>query len=255
MSAPQTQPRPDRPLPVIGVKPEDLPPAMLVVGDPQRAEQVAGHLTDAQELARTREYLTFRGTYGGQPVGVTSHGVGASGAALAFEGLCKGGVERIIRCGTAGGMQPGVVDGDLVIATSAVREDGYTDLVVPPGYPAVASLETSRALMEAAKDRSQPLHVGMVLTSSLFFPMDVLGGTLEQWHRAGVIAVEMECSALFVIASQYRREVGAVLAVDGNPLAAQDAAMADYNPNRDTVRSAVTDAIKIGLTALTTPAW
>ncbi len=255
MTTTPAEPRPDRPLPVIGVKPQDLPPAMLVVGDPQRAEQAAQLLTDTVELARTREYVTFRGIHEGSPVGVISHGVGAAGAALAFEGLCKGGVERIIRCGTAGGMQADVVDGDLVIATSAVREDGYTDLVVPPGYPAVASLETSRALMAAAEARSRSAHLGMVLTSSLFFPMDVLGGTLKRWHRAGVVAVEMECSALFVIASQYRREVGAVLAIDGNPLAAGDADMADYNPNRETVRSAVADAIEIGLTALVTRAW
>lgn len=239
------------PLPIIGVKPADLPPSMVVVGDPARAEVVAERLDDAIELARTREYVTFRGSYNGVPVGVTSHGVGAAGAALAFEGLCRGGVQRVVRAGTAGGMQSNVVDGDVVIATAAVREDGYTDLVVPSGYPAVASLGLTTGLVNAAAAGDGAVHTGIVLTSSLFFPMEVLGGSLEQWQRAGVVAVEMECAALFVIASQYGREAGAVLAIDGNPLASDDTDMADYNPNRDHVKAAVNQAIELALTAVT----
>ncbi len=239
------------PLPIIGVRPADLPDAMLVVGDPARSEAVAQRLDDPVELARSREYVTFRGSYQGVPVGVTSHGVGASGAALAFEGLFRGGVKRVIRSGTAGGMQDDVVDGDVVIATAAVREDGYTDLVVPPGFPAVASLELTAGLVEAAAESSVAAHCGTVLTSSLFFPMDVLGGTLPMWQRAGVMAVEMECSALFIVASQYRRQAGAVLAIDGNPLAKGDADMAEYEPNRAIVKTAVANCIDLSLAAVT----
>ncbi len=246
-----TEVDPNSPLPIIGVRPADLPDAMLVVGDPARSEAVAERLDDPIELARSREYVTFRGTYGGVPVGVTSHGVGAAGAALAFEGLFRGGVQRVIRAGTAGGMQNDVVDGDVVIATAAVREDGYTDLVVPPAFPAVASLDLTKGLVDAAADASVAAHCGTVLTSSLFFPMDVLGGTLPMWQRAGVVAVEMECSALFIVASQYGREAGAVLAIDGNPLAMDDADMADYEPNRAIVKTAVGNCIDLALTAVT----
>ncbi len=224
---------------------------MIVVGDPARSEAVAQRLDDPVELARSREYVTFRGSYGGVPVGVTSHGVGVAGAALAFEGLFRGGVQRVIRSGTAGGMQDDVTDGDVVVATAAVREDGYTDLVVPPGYPAVAALEMSQGLLKAAADASVDVHSGVVLTSSLFFPMDVLGGTLPMWQRAGVIAVEMECSALFVLASQYGRQAGAVLAIDGNPLAKGDADMAEYQPNREIVKTAVSNCIELSLAAVT----
>lgn len=234
-------------LPIISVRAGDLPEAMVVVGDPARAEKASALLDDRRPLGNNREFVSFVGTYNGTRTGVISHGVGASGAATCFEELCRGGVRRIVRAGTAGGMRTDVTDGDLVVATGAVRADGYTSGVVPEAYPALADRRLTTALAEAAGDA----HEGIVLTSAVFYPHAVLGSNLPPWQKAGVVAVEMEAAALFVVASLHGVAAGAILAIDGNPLADEDEDMANYDPHRAIVDAAVDRALHAAFTALT----
>lgn len=237
------------PTPLLRITPGDVPPRALVVGDPSRAERVAERLDGAEQVGSFREFVTYAGTHRGVEVTVSSHGVGAPGAALCFEELHQAGVERIIRAGTCGGLQPDVTDGDLVIATAAIREDGLTDGLVPPAFPAVASIDVVASLRRALDGGGHSAHEGVVLTKSVFYTHDVLGSSLERWARAGAVAVEMECAALFVIGALRGMTVGAVLAVDGNPLHRREGG---YDPHRDVVRNAVEGMIGVALDALVT---
>lgn len=233
--------------PVLRVSAETLPERVLVVGDPARAALVAERFDDAHEIGRFREYHTYVGVHHGVSVAVTSHGVGAPGAAICFEELGQAGARRIIRAGTCGGLSPDVVDGDLVIATGAIREDGLTSQLVPPTFPAVASIPVIADLTEVADRSGRSVHCGIVLTQAVFYSGGVLGSQLEMWQRAGAIAVEMECAALFVIGSLRGMQTGAVLAVDGNPLLQPDDT---YDPHRDVVHDAVDAMISLALDAL-----
>lgn len=235
------------PTPVLRVTAGDLPERVLVVGDPSRASGVAARLDDMRELGRFREYHTYVGSYRGVEVAVSSHGVGAPGAAICFEELAQAGATRIIRAGTCGGLDPEVTDGDLVIATGAVRQDGITDQLLPASFPAIPSSSVVAALRRSASDASRGVHEGIVLTQAMFYPSDVLGSSLEMWHRAGAIAVEMECAALFVIGGLRGVKTGAVLAVDGNPLQRRDET---YDPHREVVYRAVDEMIDVALDAL-----
>ena len=219
----------------------------MVMGDPERARLASTRLEGTRLLGRFREYVTYGGSHRGVEVAVSSHGVGASGAAVSFEELCRAGATRIIRTGTCGGLQPEVDDGDLVVVTGAVREDGVTSSMVPVSFPAVASVDVTLALRRAAHAAGRRAHEGIVLTHALFYPGEVLGGDLELWHRAGAVAVEMECAALFVNGALNGIETGAILAADGNPLRRAEGS---YNPHRSVVREAVEDMIGIGLDAL-----
>jgi uridine phosphorylase len=241
---------PDAMLPLLRVRQADLPSQILVVGDPERALVAASLLDEPAERSRNREYVVFSGHHRNVPIGVVSHGVGAAGAAICFEELCRGGVRRIIRAGTAGGMQDHIRSGMIVVATGAVRDDGVTPRIVPLGYPAVPTPDTVADLVSAAIEQGVEAHEGIVLTSDLFYPHDVIGSDLQLWQRAGVTAVEMECSVLFVIAAQHGVETGAVLAIDGNPLADQDEEMAGYNPHRTEVEQAVESTLRVALDAL-----
>lgn len=231
-----------------------VPARVLVVGDPTRVALVARRLDNARQLASSREYITWIGGYEGTTVAVTSHGVGTSGAAVCFEELIRAGATRLVRAGTAGGLQPEVTDGDLVVATGAIRDDGVTRGLVPPEYPAVADHGVVAALLGGADrspgDATRSTHVGVVLSSDVFYHHTVLGSNLELWQRAGAVAVEMECSALFVVAALHGVEAGAILAIDGNPLEADDASMDGYDPDRVVVTQAVDSMIDIALRAL-----
>ncbi|WP_258566721.1 nucleoside phosphorylase [Leucobacter luti] len=229
----------------------DLADRALVVGDPGRAARVAELLDDARQLTANREYHVYSGQYRGVPVTVASHGVGAAGAAVCFEELARGGVSRIIRSGTAGGIQPEVVDGAIVVATGAVRADGISHQLVPTEFPAIATPELTIALRAAAAETGLKTHTGIVLTGDMFYPSDVITGIDHaMWQRAGIVAVEMEAAALFVIAALHGIESGAVFAIDGNPLNAADEAMDGYDPYREIVTQAVDGALKCALDVL-----
>ncbi len=235
-------------LPLLRARVGDIPHRMLVVGDPARARSIAERLDSVVELGHNREYVVVAGRWRGAPVGVASHGVGAAGAAVCFEELARAGVTRMIRAGTCGALRPGIADGELVLATAAIRDEGLTVRLVDPVFPAVADIDLVLALRRAGAAAGLAVHEGIVLTSDLFYPHEVLGGNLDVWARAGAVAVEMEASALFVTSSLHGVAAAAVFVVDGAPLADPD--MSGYDPHRTVVRDAVDAMAGVALDAL-----
>ncbi|MEO7125417.1 MAG: nucleoside phosphorylase [Nakamurella sp.] len=237
-------------LPLMRVTVSDLAPSVMVVGDPARAAKAAALLDGARKVGENREYVTYSGTFHGTPISVASHGVGAPGAAVVFEELCRGGVRRIVRAGTAGGIQSEVLDGSLVVATGAVRDDGVTATLVPLAYPAITDPALTMSLVREAAAQGATVHTGVVLTSACFYPLDVLANDQPMWQRAGVVAIEMELAALLVIAAQHGVAAGGILAIDGNPMVKQDTEMGDYQPFREIVVEATDRALRAALRAL-----
>jgi uridine phosphorylase len=222
------------------------------VGDPARAAAVAALLDEAQEVSYHREYRVFRGSWKGLPVTVASHGVGAPGAILLFQELADAGAGTFLRFGTAGAMRPGISDGDLVIAEAAVRDDGVTQQLLPPEYPAVSAPEAVFALRRAAREAGVPHHRGIVWTRAAFQPGLI---PLNAYDRAGLAAIEMELSALLVTASLRGLVAGGVLVVDGanaDELVDEEASFSTggYDPHRDVVARGVERGAVVVLEAL-----
>lgn len=237
-------------LPILNTDSKELPARILVVGDPNRIDRVIPHLSDVTEISQNREYRSIKGLHNDTEIGVVSHGVGSAGAGACFEELCQSGAECIVRAGSAGGMQTDVQAGDIVIASAAVREDGLSHKLVPATYPAVASIDIVVAMRAAAQQTGIQLKEGLVLTSDMFYPHDILGSDLPLWQRAGVTAVEMEVSTLFTICGLHGVECGAIVAIDGNPLDQDEGSMETYNPRQSSVQQAVEDTLRIALAAL-----
>lgn len=239
-------------LPLTGIPAGGLPPEVIVCGDPDRAKAIAGHFDAFQLLSHQREYHTYMGHYQDMPIAVCSHGIGAAGAAIAFEEIIAAGGRRLIRAGTCGSLQPGVRSGHLVIATGAVTNTGYVYETVPRGYPAVADFELTLALQEEALRANHGHSVGIVLTRDNFYAgVDPLGSPdYETMSKANVVAVEMECAALFVVGSLRQTQTAAVLAVDGNVLESGSEFMESYKPHQESVAAAVEVEINIALNAL-----
>ena len=238
-----------RRLPILDVDPADVASAALVVGDPARAERAATRLSDVSRVGRNREYQTFTGELEGRRVTVCSHGVGSAGAAICFEELARAGVETLIRVGTCGALQDGIADGDVVVPTGAVRDDGASSRLVPLGYPAVVDARLCLALQAAAREVGPAVHQGVVLTSDLLYPSAVLGADFEVWQKSRAIAIEMELATMLVIAGLHGQRAAGILAVDGNPtLGAQD--MGEYDPHRAVVQESIDAILGIALDVL-----
>lgn len=226
-----------------------FPGYALVCGDPARAEALAARLDAASPARPVRGFHPFVGSLDGVPVLACSHGIGPASAATVFERLIRAGCHTIIRVGTAGSLQRHIQDGDLVIATAAVREDGLTAQLVPLSYPAVADMAVTEALAAAARDREVAVSTGVVLTVGAFWP-GVLPLPNNLMSEAGALAVEMEVAALYVVASLHHRRhrvrAGAILAIDGMAI---DFDAAQYNPHRDAVRQAIERECDIAVAA------
>ncbi|MFD3452216.1 nucleoside phosphorylase [Streptomyces sp. NPDC058691] len=239
------------PQPITRVPGSGLPAHAVVVGDPARAADVAGMLAGAREVAHHREYRTFTGTWKGTDVVVASHGVGAPGAMLLFHELAEAGVRTILRLGTAGAIAAGIGDGDLVIAEAAVRDDGVTQQLLPPEYPAFATPEAVLALQRAARALDAPHHRGVVWTRAAFQPgfLPLPGAA---YAAAGIAAIEMELSALLVLASTRGLVAGGALVVDGaNADDLVDVeATGGYDPHRSVVAEGVARGSRVTLDAL-----
>ncbi|MGW1875007.1 nucleoside phosphorylase [Streptomyces sp. NPDC001975] len=236
-------------LPITRIPRSGLPAHAIVVGDPARAAAVAALLDGAEEVSYHREYRVFGGSWQGLPVAVASHGVGAPGAILLFQEMADAGVTTFLRFGTAGAMKPGIEDGDLVIAEAAVRDDGVTQQLLPPEYPAYSSPEAVFALQRAAREAGAPYHRGGVWTRAAFQPGLL---PLFSYRGAGLAAIEMELSALLVTASLRGLVAGGIVVVDGvNADELVDAeATGGYDPHREVVAAGVERGAVVSLEAL-----
>ena len=121
----------EKDLPILKADIIDIAPNVVVMGDPNRVIAGSKLLQNAKEVGSYREYLTITGSYRDKYITLCSHGVGASGASVCFQDLFRAKVKNIIRAGTCGSLQAHIKDGDIIISTSAVREDGTTPALAP----------------------------------------------------------------------------------------------------------------------------
>ena len=208
----------------IGIGPGEIPELVLLPGDPDRAKKIAEEYFDnPTEIAKKREYWSFKGTWNGVPVAVCSTGIGCPSAAIALEELVKVGCKTFIRVGTSGAISHKVVSGDVVIFSGSVRDEGTSRQYVPIEFPAIAHPDTVIALTKAAEKRGATYHVGIGHSKDAFYsehPDYVADpdSTRKKWaamRESNVLATEMEAAALFVIGHLRGVKVGAACVVIG----------------------------------------
>ncbi len=201
----------------------DIGKYVFLPGDPFRTDFIAEKLKNPKIVAHNREHKTWTGTLNGELVSVTSTGMGSPSTAIAVEELIHCGAEVLIRIGTCGRVCQESYDEDLegLIVTAAVRDEGTTLHYVPVEYPAVADRTVVEALSRAAKTRGCIFAEGITQTKDAFYgqhdPQSLPNsGRLlqrwEAWEKSGVMATEMESSALFVVSSIRGVKAGTILA-------------------------------------------
>lgn len=184
---------------------EDYAPLVLLPGDPQRARGIAtrfdGGLEGAREVNTHRGLLGWTGTYRGTPVSVQTTGMGSPAMAIIAEELLRLGVRRLVRVGTCGGIGAGIRTGDVVVATAAAAADGATRThLAGDAYAPVPDFALTRALVDAVRDSGLRTHVGPVATVDLLY--NPHPDYVPKLRARGILAVEMEASALFLLASR-----------------------------------------------------
>lgn len=214
----------------IGLRPGEVAPLILLVGDPARAQRVAEtHFDSHGGPIAEREYVTYTGTYHGRPMSVMGTGMGAANTEIAVIELCQLFEDptqiAMVRAGSCGALRPEIGLGDLIITHGAYRLEETTLAFVGPGYPAAAHPEAIMALLWAAHELGAQHHLGVTATAPGFYGAQgrELPGfpprepNLEaKLARQGVSNLEMETSALLTLANLRGFRAGAVCATYAN---------------------------------------
>jgi purine-nucleoside phosphorylase len=192
----------------------DYAPTVLLPGDPNRARTISERVDagSARLVNDHRGMLGYTGTFNGQPVSVQTSGMGTPSLSIVVEELLRLGATRLIRVGTCGGIGRGVRTGDLVIATGACPTDGATATYLHgEAYAPVPDFALTRALVESAERQSIPVRTGLVASVDVFYNPDA--DYAQRWRDRGVLAFEMEASALFYLAARNGVQAACALVV------------------------------------------
>ena len=165
-------------------------------GDPLRAKWIAEtFLEDATCYSEVRGMYGYTGTFRGERVSVQGSGMGLPSLSIYVNELfAEYDVRTVVRVGSCGALS----------ADLALR-----DLVHAP----VADFDLLRAAYDAstARDLDVATKVGLILSGDSFYsPRPELTQRMADY---GVLAVEMEASALYTLAAQYKRRALAVCTV------------------------------------------
>lgn len=200
----------------IAAKPGQIAPLVLMPGDPLRAKWIAEtFLEDAQCYSEVRGMYGFTGTYGGERVSVQGSGMGLPSLAIyANELLREYDVSTIVRVGSCGALTDELKVRDLVIASGACTDSSMNRLRFEGlDYAPVADFGLMRAAHDAALAMDLPVatRVGLIFSSDSFYsPRPELTARMVDY---GVLAVEMEASALYTLAAQHRAKALAICTV------------------------------------------
>ncbi len=192
----------------IGAHPGDVAPLVLMPGDPLRARWIAEtFLDDARCYTEVRGMYGFTGSWRGQPVSVQGSGMGQPSMAIyANELMTDYDVQSIIRVGSCGGMTERVAVRDIVIASGACTDSSMNRIRFEGlDYAPVADFGLLRASYDAAValDLEEAVHVGLIYSSDSFYPArPELSARMVEY---GVLAVEMEATALYTLAAKHGR--------------------------------------------------
>ena len=199
----------------IRAEPGQVAPLVLLPGDPGRAEFIAeNYLETVQCYNRNRGLLGFTGKYQGNLVSVQTTGMGAPSAAIVIEELINLGAGSLVRIGSCGALSPELEPGDLVLVQGAVSLDGTSRQYLDgKSYVPLPDWKLTLAIYQEAQAQGIDLRVGPVVCEDAFYAGQVAGSTF--WPELGVIAAEMESSALFLL-GQLRRVFTASLLTVAN---------------------------------------
>ena len=195
-------------------KPGDYAPAVLCPGDPRRATYIAETFFEpgARLVNEERGMLGYTGTFEGKPISVQSTGMGCPSAGIVYEELVQLGARRMIRVGTCGAIADGLAMADTIIGITASAVDTtalqYADMA---SFAPTASFTLAETAARLSRDAGARVHVGSIITSSLFYDPDA--ANVERWKRVGHLAIDMEASMLYAVGAVRRVETLAMMTV------------------------------------------
>ena len=203
----------------IAATPGEIAPSVLMPGDPYRARFIAEKfLTSVECYNEVRGMLGYTGFYEGKRVSVQGSGMGIPSIGIYVHELFSSyGVEQIIRVGSCGGIQPNVKLRNVVAAMGACTDSSMNRQTFGGrDFAPIASFDLLEKSQLIAKQEQIKLLIGNILSTDRFYQESI--ESYEVWAKHGVLACEMESSALYTLAARFGKKALSLLTVSDNIL-------------------------------------
>ncbi len=162
-------------------------------------------------------------------VGVMGNfGIGSPVVASLADELAAWGCKRLVLLSLAGGLQPNLKPGTVVICNSAVRDEGASYHYLSPAKYVSASTTFVDSLMQTFTQQALGPKVGA--TWSTDAPYRESREEVIQLQGEGVQTVDMESAGLFAVGQARQIETASVFVVGDSLAAAQWAPPPDMRP-------------------------
>jgi purine-nucleoside phosphorylase len=207
----------------LGAAPGDIAPVVLLPGDPLRARWIAEtFLDDARCYTEVRGMLGFTGTWQGRPVSVQGSGIGQPSLAIyVTELLTEYDVQSVVRVGSCGALTERLALRDVVIGSGACTDSSMNRIAFEGlDYAPVADFGLLRRAVAAAEERDTDVHVGLLFSSDSFYA--ARPELVTRMAGYGVLAVEMEASALYTLAAKHGRRALTICTVSDHVVTGEE---------------------------------
>ncbi|NWL88557.1 purine-nucleoside phosphorylase [Paenibacillus sp. 79R4] len=207
----------------IGAKQGEIAETILLPGDPLRAKFIAEtYFEDISCYNEVRGMLGFTGTYKGKRISVQGTGMGIPTTSIYVnELISEYGVKNLFRVGTCGAMQEHVHVRDVVLAQASCTDSSMNRHVFG-GYDfsPIASFPLLKAAYDNGVAKGLTLHVGNIFSSDMFYRDDK--SIVQKLMDYGVLAVEMETTALYSLAAKFGVRALTILTVSDHLLTGEE---------------------------------
>lgn len=129
---------------------------------------------------------------------LTNFGLGAPVAAAQAEELIALGATRLISVALAGGLQPSLEPGAIVVPERAIRDEGTSYHYLAPEPEIAADGSLVGGLLEALAESGRTVQRGRIWSTDA--PYRETREEVQRWQGEGVLAVDMELAALLAVA-------------------------------------------------------
>ncbi|MDX8366936.1 purine-nucleoside phosphorylase [Cytobacillus sp. IB215665] len=229
----------------IGAKENEIADKILLPGDPLRAKYIAEtFLEDTICYNEVRGMLGFTGTYKGEKISVQGTGMGVPSIAIYINELMQSyNVQTLIRVGTCGAIQKDVKVRDVILAMTSSTDSSMNKIRFGGiDYAPTADFELLKNAYDIGVEKGLNLKAGNVFTADQFYNDNA---EFEKWAQYGILAIEMETTALYTLAAKFGRKALSVLTVSDHILTGEETTSEERQTTfNDMIEVALDAAIK-----------
>jgi uridine phosphorylase len=165
------------------------------------SQHVQGFLGDLYLVKRTNRRVGVMGNFG----------IGAPALTNMAEEMIAWGTQRLVILSLAGGLQPDLGPGSLVVCDRALRDEGTSYHYLPPTKDVSASANLVKSIQAALERRAVSATVGA--TWSTDAPYRETQQEAGQFQSEGVKVVDMESAGLYAAAQVRGAEAASVFVI------------------------------------------